>query len=131
MGAEMAVQGAISTALTALGLRVYDAAPQAADGASTATYPFVEVGAIVFAEMDDKAVDGFDFVARIHTRSRSGSYAEAKDIQGQIYTRLHHGDLSMSGQRLIVLRRETSAVTRVTDGSFHGVCEYRGLIETL
>jgi hypothetical protein len=56
---------------------------------------------------------------------------EAKEIQGQIYARLHHGDLTITGQRLILLRRETSEVTRASDGSFHGICEYRGLIETI
>lgn len=129
MGAETTVQGALYTALNALGLRVYDAAPQAADGASLATFPHVTVGAIVFADFDDKAVNGFDFVARIHTRSRSGSFAEAKGIQGQIYTRLHYGELTITGQRLILLRRENSFCDRLADGSFHGVCEYRGLIE--
>ncbi len=129
MGVETAVQGALYSALTALGLRVYDVAPQAADGASLATYPFTEVGSIVFAEMDDKAETGFDFVARIHTRSRSGSHAETKDIQAQIYARLHHGDLTLAGQRLYLLRREVSFCDRVADGSFHGVCEYRGLLE--
>lgn len=131
MSAETAVQGALYTALTGLGLRVYDVAPQAADGASLATFPYVEVGAIVFADFDVKAVNGFDFVVRIHTRSRSGSMAEAKGIQGQLYARLHNGDLTMTGQRLILLRRENSFCDRVADGSFHGVCEYRGLIETL
>lgn len=131
MGAETAVQGSLYAAITALGLRVYDSAPQAADGASLATYPYVEIGAIVFADFDDKAVNGFDFVARIHTRSRSGSHAETKGIQGQVYARLHNGDLTITGQRLILLRRENSFCDRVADGSFHGVCEYRGLIETL
>jgi hypothetical protein len=131
MGAETAVQGALYSALAALGLTVYDVAPQAADGASTATFPYIEVGAIIFADFDDKTVNGFDFVARIHTRSRSGSMAEAKGIQSQIYTRLHNGDLTVTGQRTILLRRENSFCDRLTDGSFHGVCEYRGLIETL
>lgn len=128
--AETAVQGALYTALTALGLRVYDSAPQQADGASTAVFPYVEVGAIIMAPFDTKERNGFDFVARIHTRSRSGSMKEAKEIQGQIYGRLHNGNLTISGQRLILLRRETSDVTRAGDGSFHGICEYRGLIET-
>lgn len=131
MGAEFAVQQALYQALAALDLRVYDSAPQASDGGSGAVFPYVEVGAVVFAAMDDKGVNGFDFVARIHTRSRSGSMAETKGIQGQIYARLHNGDLTMTGQRMILLRRETSEVTRVNDNQFHGVCEYRGLIETL
>jgi hypothetical protein len=131
MSAEFNTQAALFSALNALGLRVYDSAPQQADGASLAVFPYVEVGAVVMSPLDTKERNGFDFVARVHTRSRSASMKEAKDIQGQIYARLHHGDLTITGQRLILLRRETSDVTRVSDGSFHGICEYRGLIETV
>jgi hypothetical protein len=130
MAAETEVQKALYSALTALGLRVYDTAPQAADGASTATFPYVEVGQVIMADFDTKDRNGFDFVARIHTRSKSGSMAEAKGIQGQMYAVLHNGDLTMSGLSSVLLRRENSFCDRVTDGSFHGVCEYRGLIET-
>lgn len=128
MGAELAVQAALYLALSELGLTVSDAAGQTAgDGG----FPNVEVGAIVMADWDDKADNGFDFVARIHTRSRSAGMAEAKTIQGAIYARLHNGRLVVEGQRLVMLRRLMSDVTRVSDGSFHGVCEYRGLIETI
>ncbi len=128
MGAELAVQAALYAALAELGLTVSDSAGQrAGDGG----FPHVEVGAIVLADWDDKGQDGFDFVARIHTRSRSAGMAETKTIQGTIYARLHNGRLSIEGQRLVMLRRLMSDVTRVSDGSFHGVCEYRGLIETI
>lgn len=129
MSAEFAVQKALFDALTALGLTVYDSAPQRTDAGGQADYPNVTVGEIVFAPWDDKGVNGFDFVARIHTRSRSPGMKQAKDIQGAIYDRLHHGDLVIEGYALTLLRRELSDVTRVTDGSFHGVCEYRGLIQ--
>jgi len=129
MAAEFEIQNALYSALTTLGLRVYDVAPQAADGGDAGQFPYVEVGEIVFAELDDKAVNGFDFVARIHTRSRTGSMAETKTIQGQIYDRLHYGALTVAGYRLILLRRETSSVLRSADKTFHGICEYRGLIE--
>jgi hypothetical protein len=131
MAAEFEVQAALATALSLIGLGVHDSAPQRADGGSTVDFPYVEVGAIVMGALDTKDRNGFDFVARLHTRSRSGSMKEAKDIQGQIYTRLHNGDLAISGQGLILLRRETSDVTRAADGSFHGICEYRGFIETV
>jgi len=130
MAAEFEVQKALFQALTALALRVYDAAPQATDGASTATFPYVEVGAIAFAEFDTLSETGFDFIARVHTRSRSASMAECKGIQGQIYARLHRGALAVTGQNTILIQRESSICTRAADGSFHGVCEYRGLIET-
>lgn len=128
MSAALAIQAALYTALSGEGLTVSDAAPQRADGTG---YPHVEVGAIAMADWDNKGGDGFDFVARIHTRSRSAGMAEAKTIQGTIYSRLHNGTLTIEGQRLVMLRRVLSDVTRATDGSFHGVCEYRGLIETI
>lgn len=128
--AEAALQGALYSAISALGITTYDAAPQAADGGSTASFPYVEVGSIVMSDFDTKDRNGFDFVARIHTRSRSASMKETKLLQGQIYNLLHNGDLIITGYRLILLRRETTQVTRESDGSFHGVCEYRGLIET-
>ncbi len=129
MSGEWAVQVALYNALTPLGLRVYDAAPQAADGGNAAVFPYVEVGAVVLAEFDTNSERGFDFVARLHTRSRSGSMQEAKLIQGQIYDRLHRGALAVTGYNFIQIDREASFVDKVSDGSFHGVCEYRGLIE--
>jgi hypothetical protein len=129
MAAEWETQKALYTAISALGLTVYDAAPQVADGGSGANWPYVEVGAVVFAEWDTKPVTGFDFVARIHTRSRSGGMKEAKDIQGQIYDRMHLGELTITGYNLVLLRRESSDLARMADGSFHGICEYRGMIE--
>jgi hypothetical protein len=129
MAAEFETQKALFNALDGIGLRVYDAAPQAADGASTAVFPYVEVGAIVMGEFDTNTETGFDFVARIHTRSRSASMKECKDIQGQIYDRLHRGVITVTGYNAITLQREQSFCERVADNSFHGICEYRGLIE--
>lgn len=129
MMAEFQTQKAFYDALTALSIQAYDSAPQQEDGASLAVFPCVEVGAIVMAPMDTKDKNGFDFVARLHTRSRSSSMKETKEIQSAMYDRFHHGDLNITGFRCILLRRETSDVTRAADGSFHGVCEYRGLIE--
>jgi len=129
VSADWPTQQAIYGALNALGLRVYDSAPQDADGGSNGVFPYVEVGAIVASEFDTSTETGFDFISRIHTRSRSGSMKEAKLIQGQIYDRLHRGALTVTGYNFIQLNRENSFVDRVSDGSFHGVCEYRGLIE--
>lgn len=131
MSPEFAVQRGLYLPIKALGYTVYDAAPQAADGGDPAAFPYVEVGAVVLAAWDDKTVDGFDVAARIHTRSRSGSMKEAKDIQGAIYAVLHHGAPAIAGYRTVLFQRETSDVTRAADGSFHGICEYRGLIEAI
>lgn len=123
MAAETAVQGALYTALSALGLRVLDAGPQ------DATWPYVEIGFIVMNAWDTSPETGFEYLARIHTRSRTASMKEAKDMQGQIYDRLHRGALTITGFTHVLIQRENSEVMRATDGSFHGVCEYRGLID--
>lgn len=124
MSGETAIQGALYSALSALGLTVVDV------GQQDAVWPYVEIGAIVLNPFDTANKTGFDYVARLHTRSRSTSMKEAKDIQGQIYGRLHRGALTVTGFHHVLIQRERSEVMRAPDGSFHGVCEYRGLIET-
>jgi hypothetical protein len=129
MSAETAVQGALYSALSALGLRVVDAGQQAADGGLSTAFPFVEIGMVVMSPFDTARETGHAFVARIHTRSASASMAETKGIQGQIYDRLHRGNLTVTGHHFILLQRDRSEVLRAPSGAFHGVCEYRGLIE--
>lgn len=123
MSAETAIQGALFSALSSLGLTVVDA------GQEKAVWPYVEVGFIVLTAWDTAPETGHNYVARIHTRSRSSSMKEAKEIQGQIYDRLHRGALTIAGHNHVLIQREKSEVIRAPDGSFHGVCEYRGLIE--
>lgn len=129
MSAEFEIQKALYQALTGLGLTVYDSAPQAKDGGSLANWPYVEVGFISLAPFDTANSTGFDGVARIHTRSRSGSMAEAKRIQGEIYERLHRGALSVDGYQTVTMQRELSRCDRMSDASFHGVCEYRLMLD--
>lgn len=126
MPAEFELQKAVYTVLNGIGLRVYDSAPQAADGASTGTFPYVEIGAIILSQNDTFTENAFDIVMRVHTRSRSGSMAEAKNIQGQIYAALHRQRPAVTGFTVLDLWRDSSEVMRASDGSFHGVCEYRG-----
>jgi hypothetical protein len=109
---------------------VVDVAPQSADGGSATPFPYVAIGTIVLGQFDTARENGFDFAARIHTRSRTTSMMECKTVQGQIYALLHNAALSVVGANFILMQRETSDCLRAQDGTFHGVCEYRGLIET-
>jgi len=137
MSADFEVQKALYTAISGdpvvdgLVQAVYDFAPQVADGGDSGPFPYVTVGMIVMGEMDTKTRNGFNFAARVHTFSRSGSAKETKDIQGAIYDALHLQSLSVTGYAHILLRRETSDVMRTPEGVFHGVCEYRGLIDKI
>lgn len=128
MAAEFAIQRGLFQAISALGFRTHDVAPQdPSDGA----FPFVEIGVVVLAAMDTKDRNGFDFAARIHTRDRADSMERVKLIQGAVYDRLHHGDLVVDGYRTLLVYREMSDCSRVAEASLHGVCEYRGLIEAI
>lgn len=128
MSAEVAIQRMLHEVISDLGYTVHDVLPQRADPGADAGWPNVSIGEVVLAAWDDKTTNGFDFVARIHSRSRSAGVREVKEMQGAIYAALHNATPPVQGFATVLLRRETSDVTRVADGSFHGVCEYRGLI---
>ena len=123
------LKSALYEAISGLGITTYTVRPQASDGADGAVYPHIQIGPVLFNEWDAKAENGFDFIARIHTRWRGGSEFPGLQIQGELYRRLHNGDLTIDGFELVLMQRQLSDVTRLADGSFDGVCEYSGLIE--
>ena len=127
MFAEEAVQVALFQAIAPLGFATYDVAPQRD---AWPDQPFIVIGEAILAPLDTKDRIGFDFVVRIHTRHEANNLLPVKRIQGALFQRLHNGDLTITGHRLIQLRREMTDVTREAQGQIHGVCEYRGLIET-
>lgn len=129
MSADYEIQKALYVALSGLGLTVYDVAPQNADGGDDGSFPYVTVGTVAISRLDTKNSHGFEFTARVHVRSRSAGMKEAKDIQGQIYTRLHNNTLTITGHNLYLLQYETSDVEQRADGSFHGISEFRGIFE--
>lgn len=123
------VQKALVDAMSGIGITAIDAARQAADGGADSAYPTVEVGFITMTPFDTARELGFNFVARIHVRHRTGSMKAVKDLQDQIYDRLHRGALVVTGFNTIDVMHEQSFCNQVEDGAFHGVSEYRGLIE--
>jgi hypothetical protein len=123
------VQKALVTALAGIGITAVDAARQVADGGAISNFPTVEVGFITMTPFDTSRETGFTFVARVHVRHRTGSMKAVKDLQDQIYTRLHRGALAVTGFHTVDVMHEQSFCNQVEDGAFHGVSEYRGLIE--
>lgn len=125
------VQRALVTALAGSGITAVDAMRQAADGGASTGFPVVEVGFITMTPFDTARETGFTFVARIHVRDRTGSMKSVKELQDSIYTRLHRGQLAVTGFRTIDVMHEQSFCNQVGDGEFHGVSEFRGLIERI
>ena len=110
---------------------VYDIAPEGS------AFPYVTIGVSDFRIFDAQSSFNFDVLTRIHTWSRSGSMLEPKQIQGQIYAALHDFDLLLPrfgaptqfDWRCFSMLRESSNILREEDQTFHGVCEYRALIQ--
>ncbi len=135
MGVEVEYQKALWAVLdankAALGLAgVYDMAPQAGDGGASAQFPYVTMGHIFAVQSDTQTKNGFEMTGRVHVFSRSGSMLECKAIQGAIYDLLHRSTLAVSGFNNFLLLRNDSDCVADNDGKTHGVCEYRGLVET-
>lgn len=123
MAAETALQGALYGALTGIGLTVKDFGRQEADGSVLGN--FVEVGTITMTEFDDFTQIGHNAVARIHVRSDAPNAKVIRDIQGQIFDRLHRGDLSIDGHWLVLMQREQTTVLQGPQGRLTGICDYR------
>ena len=111
-----------------MGASIVDFGPTAEDASTI--FPYVAVGEAHVGEMDTDDTDGFDVLMRIHSYSNTGSGKQVKDMQAAIYGELHHQELSITGFTTILIYREDSQVMRTSKGAFHGVCEYRALIDT-
>lgn len=134
MGVEVEFQRALFSALNAakatLGVTgIYDIAPQASNAGNAGVYPMIVIGRILANQMDTQGKVGFDMTCRIHTWSVSGSMLECKTIQGKIFAMLHRQPLSVTGARNFVLLRNDTDCLHEQDGTVHGVCEYRALVE--
>jgi hypothetical protein len=132
MGGSVAILTALYDALvTALDVQVWSTVPQASDGGAAAAFPYVRIGAIAIVPWDTHSETGHDFTVRLHTRWRGASEDAGRIIQDAIYAALHNGELLIDGGSTVLLQRQSTTVLALPDGDFDGVCEYRGLIESI
>lgn len=111
-------------------LGVYDAVPQAAKSESTAVYPFVTIGDDDNDSWDTDNTDGYESDIRVHTWSRHRGRIEAKRIQAEVHTALHHANLFIIGGDAVLIHFVTSNVDSDPDGrTRHGVQTFRLLSE--
>lgn len=135
MGIEAAYQTTLFTALDAakatLGVvGIYDVAPQDSDGGDDAAFPYIVMGRIFAVQSDTQTKNGFEVTSRIHVFSRAGAMLECKTIQGKVYDLLHRSSLAVTGFNNYLLLRTDSDCFADENSKIHGVCEYRGLVET-
>ncbi len=115
------------TPLMAMVQAVYSKKPQDNDAGSNAAFPYITMR-FFYSENDTKSENGHNCLLRLHTWSRTGSDKETKQIQGLLYNLLHKNEPSVTGHTVISLVRESSDVAD-DDGTTHGVCDYRALIQ--
>jgi len=115
--------------LAGLSVEVHDVPPEGENEDVTVAYPYVAVGALVANEWDTASGTGFDVIARLHSRSDTGSFKECRAIQARLYDLLHRQPLVVAGFNLTSLKRESSFCERESGRIIHGVCEFRALLE--
>lgn len=132
-GLQQAVFSALSDDpdLAALGVKIYDAAPQSPDEGGGAGFPRIDIGEMDIRDVGTKTSDLFDVILRIHTYSASGAHREARHIQAGIFKVLHRARLAVPGHNVISILRAASRLDRDPHDIRHGVCEFRILIEPL
>lgn len=130
---DFAVQEAIYNTVSqhpsviATGATVVDFGPSADDGSTI--FPYIAIGSFVLNEMDTGDTNGFEAAIRIHSYSDSAGAKECREMQGAIYEALHKAGLWATGFDSLLTYREDSRIMRTSSGAFHGVCEYRALLD--
>jgi hypothetical protein len=92
-------------------------------------FPYVAIGTIILTQFDTDTTNGFDMLARIHTWSDSGSAKQCRIIQGHIYNRLHKDYLLSAAFDSVLMYRDSTDVMQDANGTFHGICEYRAILD--
>ncbi|MGB1215398.1 MAG: DUF3168 domain-containing protein [Pikeienuella sp.] len=108
---------------------VYDVRPDPADGQEETPYPYIVIGKIYPQIMDTNTTVGFDVTYRLHFYSRSDSLLEMKTMQAKACAILHRGGLAVEGFNTFQMDRIDTDPDRDPDGTSHGICEYRALVE--
>lgn len=123
MGPEEALQAALASALTGIGLAVKDFGTQDADGAVLGD--FVEIADIVITDASTFETIGHNALARLKVRSDAANAKAIKAVQKQVFDRLNRGALTIEGHRLVLMHREQTYPVQGPKGRLHGVCDYR------
>jgi hypothetical protein len=111
---SLALQGAIVAALKALGTpagaNVFDRVPD------SNPFPRITVGGGQSVPVDEDCYEGTESTIQIDAWSRKVGFPEVKEIASAIRSRLHNGDLTLSGHTLELMKIETIAYERDSDG---------------
>ena len=128
---EEALQKAIYDALTASpSMSVRDDIPTPADAGDKTKFPYVTVGECAVIPFDTDDSSGGDATISVNTWSRYKGRKETKNLQAEIYERLHRQELTIDGFDFIACDFLSSESFLDEDGKTrHGISRFRVLME--
>jgi hypothetical protein len=136
MGYELAIQGAVYTALTgsaalmALVRGVYDAQPRPLTGSDALQFPFVTIGEDTHTDWSTDTERGDSATITVHTWTRYTGRKQEKEIQAAIFAALDRQALSVTGHALVSVDWIGSDSLTDADGETrHGVQTFRIIVE--
>ena len=104
---------------------IYDHVPQSSN------FPYVVFGNSQSRAWDNREDSGMDLQVVLDIYSRTAGRKEAGDISERLYTLLHHGQLTLDGQSLILLRFMNSKVELDDDGlTYRASLQFRALVQS-
>jgi hypothetical protein len=111
---SLALQGALIAALRGIGspagANVFDRVPE------RNPFPRVTVGGGQSVPVDEDCYEGTESTIQIDAWSREVGFSEVKQIASAIRSRLHNGDLTLSGHTLELMKVESITYDRDPDG---------------
>ena len=103
---------------------VFDHTPEAQ------AYPYVTLGESSISDWSSKTTEGTEHNFTLHIWSREGGRKQAAQIMERIHTLLHQGNLTITGQSLVLMRFVSSNIVLENDGwTHHGVMRFRALLQ--
>lgn len=114
------------SALIALlgGERIYDEVPRGA------AFPYVTFGPSTTRDWSTGTESGAEHLITIRAWSKSGGQKQVHLLLDAIRAALHETALTITGQRLVSFRHETSDAMRGADGeTYQGIARFRAVTE--
>lgn len=112
-------------------VRVFEQVPLPSPSIDPDTqFPYITIGHDRWQDWGSAVSDGISVDLAIHTWTRRGGAKDAKTYQDEVQRILHHCNLTMNNQRMVLCRLDTAELDIEPDGvTHHGIQRFRVLIE--
>jgi hypothetical protein len=100
------------------------------DVPDNSAFPYIVIGDMTARAMDTQGTTGREVTAAIHSYSRGRGMKDIKSIMSAVFDVLHNGNLSVSGQTIILCQEISAEAYLEGDGETrHGIQRFRIITE--